>query len=599
MFGRSLRNRVFFALTLLSLLPLVTTAYQGYHCGSMVVMDLVEQHANSIAEARQAMITQWVEERTQDIETLASVPFVTTCLAKIIGEGDAAEVKILGDTLRTIQSVGGSYEHLTIFDAAWQPLASSGDDNHSDEAFAEPEFQAHVRDAAGVYFGGAHRHDEDDMGTHFGRVIRDGNGEILGYLVANLNLTASLTPLLKDRSGLWSAGAVYLVDSDSRPIMGAVGENETSSFSIPRSDEKGMGERPHGSDSSLETHSLQTIRASMPLPLNDWSLVVDIDMEEAMASVRVLLYRAVAMVSAALLAVVLVSLWLSRLLGRPLANLASVARRISEGHSNERMGPMHLREADEVRDAFNQMLNELRDKETVIVRSAKLAIVGELTSRVVHEMRNPLSSIKMNLQALKRSADLDAGDQELAEIAGEQAQRLERMLNELLHYGRPVELHLESVNVARLFDGVIAEQFGLAAEKEVDVEIAVDEAARPYFISVDLEQFSRVLSNLLKNAIEASSTGAKVILSARLSDTHDSEIVIEVRDQGTGVRPEHQELLFKPFFTTKSDGTGLGLANVRKIVELHAGRVHAASVATGGTSFFVEMPCSLQTTLQY
>lgn len=173
------------------------------------------------------------------------------------------------------------------------------------------------------------------------------------------------------------------------------------------------------------------------------------------------------------------------------------------------------------------------------------------------------------------------------------------MLNELLRYGRPIDLHLESVNVARLFDAVLAELGGTATEKGVDVGIAIDAAARSHVVSVDLEQFSRVLTNLLKNAIEASSKGSKVVLCARMSDTHDSEMVIEVQDQGAGIRPEHRALLFKPFFTTKSDGTGLGLANVRKIVELHAGRVHAESTTSGGATFIVEMPCDFKAALQH
>ncbi|MBL7649476.1 MAG: sensor histidine kinase [Candidatus Hydrogenedentes bacterium] len=586
---------MFFALTLLSLLPLVSTAYQGYHCGRMVVMDLLQQHAISVAEVHQTMFTQWLEERTQDTDAIASMPLVTDCLEKILGERDDAAVKILGDTLRTVQSAGAIYEQLEIFDSTWRLVASSRDGKHSDARLVDPDFQEHVRDAAGVYFGQVHRHREGDMGTHFGRRIRDGNGETLGYLVANLNLTTSLTPLLTDRSGLWSTGAVYIVNAESRPIIGTNDNSGEPSLVPPRRDETGMGDHSGGVAPRSARHALKTIGASMPLPINDWRVVVDIDMEEAMATVRVLLYRALGMVSAALLAVVLVSLWLSRLLGSPLANLASVARKISAGHSDERLEPMHLREADEVRSAFNQMLDELRDKEAVIVRSAKLAIVGELTSRVVHEMRNPLSSIKMNLQALKRSSDLDAGDQELAEIATEQAQRLERMLNELLLYGRPVELHLEPVAVARLFESALADVRGGAEERGVTIESGLDEALGTTSISVDPDQFSRVLTNLLKNAIEASPAGARVRLCAHASELQASEIVIEVRDTGVGVRPEHQELLFKPFFTTKGNGTGLGLANVRKIVELHAGRVHAESISSGGTRFIVEMPCTSAT----
>ncbi len=123
MLGRSLRNRVFFALTLLSLLPLVSTAYQGYHCGRMVVMDLLRHHAISVAEARQAMITQWIEERTQDTEAIASVPLVTTCLEKILGNAMRPRLK----SWETPFAPSSLWEEVT---STWQYSIRHGDRWH-------------------------------------------------------------------------------------------------------------------------------------------------------------------------------------------------------------------------------------------------------------------------------------------------------------------------------------------------------------------------------------------------------------------------------------------------------------------------------------
>lgn len=586
MLGRSLRGRVFTALIIISLAPLFISAYQGYHCGRMAVMDVLQQQVLSSAEARRRLVTNWLDERVRDTATLVSPPLLAGLMEEYAAKPDPRTIATIHDVLDTFKSTERAYESLSIFDDHWNLLASGDDGGHSGETFAESEFRESVQSARGAYLGTAHRHADGGMGCHLGRPILNRDGATIGYLAANLNLTGGLSPLLRFTEDLGLSGGAYLLDRDLRPISTPDPDAPALTFVPSSLEDPSMS--GHGATQNQNYISDGVIGAALLFPENGWRIIVEIDMEKAMAPVTVLLIRAIVLVAGALLAVVLLATWLSRILGRPLSDLASIAHRISEGHSSDRLGPMSLYEADEVRRAFNLMLDDLRDKEEVIVRSAKLAAVGELTSRVVHEIRNPLSSIKMNLQALVKSVELDHENGELAAIASGQVKRLEYMLNQLLLYGRPIALARTAVSVDSLFNAAAAELHQAAAEK--GIEITVGNGSTDISIDVDWEQFSSVMINLLKNAIEASPTGTSIRVQARRSDTVAGEIEIEVADCGSGIRPEHLEMLFKPFFTTKSGGTGLGLANVKKIVELHGGRIHATSTAATGTVFLITLP---------
>jgi two-component system sensor histidine kinase HydH len=303
-----------------------------------------------------------------------------------------------------------------------------------------------------------------------------------------------------------------------------------------------------------------------------------------------LLLRATIMVTGTLILVVVVSISISKFLVGPLKKLERVARRIRGGHVDDRLEPMSGREAEEVRRTFNLMLDELRDKQAEIVRTATLASVGELSTSIVHELRNPLSSIKMNLQALCKVVEGDENYRELASIASEQVNRLEKMLTDLLQYGRPVELRRELTSFDEVAKATLDVVGDLAKEKEVKIVVEGFPGAKP--LHIDKEQMCRVLSNLVINAIQASPPGSKVKLAARNLATDSGSISIEVLDTGCGLTMEAQENVFKPFFSTKPDGTGLGLANVKKIVELHGGTVSARNRSEGGSAFLFTVPDS-------
>ena len=329
----------------------------------------------------------------------------------------------------------------------------------------------------------------------------------------------------------------------------------------------------------------RVVRASHPVAGLGASVLVEESRDEMFGWLARLRKRAIITGAVTFVLVIIIAARGSRRLSEPLRRLAEVAGRITGGRRNARLGPMRDYEARQVGIAFNRMLDELETGQRKLANAASLAAVGELSSSVVHEMRNPLSSVKINLQALGRRVKDDPAYSELAGIALEQAVRLERLLTELLRFGKPLELHPENVDLQTLAAEVAAVLDPQIREKNISLKGLED--LREVRVQADPEHLKRVLTNLVENAVEVSPAGGRVELSAGHTQ---SGVRLTVRDYGPGVAPENREQIFRPFFTTREKGTGLGLANVRKIIEAHGGTVELESSPGQGAAFTVRLP---------
>jgi signal transduction histidine kinase len=208
-------------------------------------------------------------------------------------------------------------------------------------------------------------------------------------------------------------------------------------------------------------------------------------------------------------------------------------------------------------------------------------------------MRNPLSSVKLNLQALRTAAALTPAQTELTEIAADQASRLERMLTDLLKYGRPLNVEQGPTLFRNLCRDAISDVQSLVDEKHVTIRVTDDLDATP--LMVDAELIRRALTNLLANAVQAVASGGEVTVAARPSTSVRSMADVFVADNGPGIPKSSADRLFQPFFTTREGGTGLGLANVRKIVEYHGGTASAENSDRGGAVFSISLPLGGET----
>jgi len=228
----------------------------------------------------------------------------------------------------------------------------------------------------------------------------------------------------------------------------------------------------------------------------------------------------------------------------------------------------------------------LQEAEAAVRRSERLAALGQLSAGLAHEIRNPLSTIKTSAEMLRKSVDADtAVAQEMAGYISSEVDRTNALVTRFLDFARPLVLHREQTELASIIDQAVAEVEKHTGASGVTIYKNYSPDVPP--LRLDAQLMERVLYNLLLNAVQASPAQASVTVKTRpLGDT----VEIAVIDRGAGVDPKHLETIFNPFFTTKSDGVGLGLAIVSKIVDEHGGTIDVESEPGGGSVFRVFLP---------
>jgi signal transduction histidine kinase len=219
---------------------------------------------------------------------------------------------------------------------------------------------------------------------------------------------------------------------------------------------------------------------------------------------------------------------------------------------------------------------------------ARLAEIGELAATIVHEVRNPLTTIMMGLNAFKK-LELTDRFQEYLNLSLDEADRLERLLSQILLYSRPQTLDRSEIEL----NSFIAETLNRLQTIPVAVGKYLNFSANttPVNILADRDKLKQVLINLVTNACEAVSTGEAISISIQKSE--DRRICISIHNGGTPIPADILPQLTKPFFTTKASGTGLGLAIVKRIVEAHDGQFGIESGEGVGSIVTVQLPLVL------
>lgn len=236
-----------------------------------------------------------------------------------------------------------------------------------------------------------------------------------------------------------------------------------------------------------------------------------------------------------------------------------------------------------------QDLTELRRMELAVQRSERLASIGRLAAGIAHEIRNPLASISGSVEVLKSLPGADAETRQLVDIAVREVDRLDRLISDLLDYARPRTEERQPLDL-----GEVATEIGKALEherRERSIQVVVDSEPG---VGIDgaSGQIRQVLWNLIRNAIDAMPSGGTLRVATWLEELTGGrrEAILSVSDTGVGIPGEDLDRIFEPFFSTKPNGTGLGLATVARIVEDHRGNIDMASERGRGTTFTLRFP---------
>jgi two-component system sensor histidine kinase HydH len=239
-----------------------------------------------------------------------------------------------------------------------------------------------------------------------------------------------------------------------------------------------------------------------------------------------------------------------------------------------------------VADQLAEANRSLQQAEEAVRRSDRLAALGQLAAGLAHELRNPLGTIRASAEMLTRSvASENEVAREMAGFIAEEVDRTNSLVTRFLDFVRPLELRPAPANLAQVLDRSIGMVEREAAAREVTIYKNYSPDIPPF--PLDAELMERVFYNLLANAAQATAPGGAVTVKTRPM-TGNAEI--SVIDRGEGIEPHLIDAIFNPFFTTKADGVGLGLAICSKIVDQHGGKIAVESERGKGSVFRVYLP---------
>jgi two-component system, NtrC family, sensor histidine kinase HydH len=234
---------------------------------------------------------------------------------------------------------------------------------------------------------------------------------------------------------------------------------------------------------------------------------------------------------------------------------------------------------------LNTVYQALQQNFERMKRSERLYAIGQLSAGLAHEVRNPLASIGGAAAILRKRSGSEERREEFLDIIEKECLRLNRLLTNFLEFARPRPPQYQLAEIGPILDSVV----GLAAHAvgRQPIQLRTDAAPDVPAIACDPEQIKQVLLNLTINSVQAMPEGGEIVLSTRVDG---ARVVMEVKDQGPGISPEHLDKVFDPFFTTKDTGTGLGLSVAHQIVSQHGGILNAKNNADRGATFSLFLP---------
>jgi signal transduction histidine kinase len=240
----------------------------------------------------------------------------------------------------------------------------------------------------------------------------------------------------------------------------------------------------------------------------------------------------------------------------------------------------------------------LRDAESVhriedeIELSRRLSAIGRLTSGVAHEVKNPINAIVVHLEVLRQKLkEIDPDTRRHMDVIGSEIQRLDRVVQTLVDFSRPVDLRLADMDLRKLVDDVVLLASPAAEQHQVRIERQTSQEPMP--VRIDSDLVKQAVLNIVINGVQAMSNGGDLgIVTRREGDN----ALITIRDHGPGIAPDIRDKVFNLYFTTKKGGSGIGLAMAYRVVQLHHGSLEFTSIPEHGTTFYLRFPLAETTT---
>jgi len=290
-----------------------------------------------------------------------------------------------------------------------------------------------------------------------------------------------------------------------------------------------------------------------------------------------------------------IAIFFARSLTSPINQLARTAALIGKGQFELKLDEGRQDEIGQLMVAFNRMSEDLKKFEETRKRMETLEIASQFSAKMAHEIRNPLNSIGLIIDHLRdsfRPVDGKRGRRfiELTDDIKGELERLNKIVEDFLRFAGPRRLDLQPTDLREVIGEVVRLTEAEASTQKIEVEFRSDSTLP--LIQADYGQLRQAILNLFINAMQAMPNGGKLSVSIRAARASDGKegVAVEFKDTGIGIPPENIPHLFEPYFTTKVNGFGLGLAIVSRIVEDHGGSIRVESQPGQGARFILSLP---------
>jgi len=345
-------------------------------------------------------------------------------------------------------------------------------------------------------------------------------------------------------------------------------------------------------------------------------LIAEQEATEAFQQIRRLTGQALLILLISIGAIFVIAYWAIRSVTHPIELLNEAVASFGEGQFHKALVIDRKDEIGKLMEGFTRMAGQLKkaygelegkvkasnkeleqayyllkQRQEQLIRSEKMAALGQLSAGLAHEIRNPLTSIKLFVQSLEKEVDLDEAQREDFRIIQKEIDRLNGMVVRFLTFARPEEPHWQPVQLPRRVMDALNLLGTRMKNQKIRVVISLPPDLPP--VNGDPQQLDQVVLNLLLNAVEAMPGGGTLevrLAKSVMAETQEGYLQLRIRDTGPGIAAKDRPRLFDPFFTTKEGGTGLGLSIAYSVAQKHGGQIEVDSEEGRGATFILSLP---------
>jgi len=595
----NLRARVMFIFLVLALIPLVIIGWFSLKTTEELIASMVIRQLENAAADKVAILERWLDERKADLKVIAGSSILRSMSPELVAP-----------YLKLVQDEYGVYKDLTV-------LSADGDIVFTSRANRRPDEETTViRDA--LYMSDIiYRPKEKESSFYIGAPVAGESGNFAGTIYGRVGTDKIISFILSISLG--KTGECYLVNAQGQ-FLAHKDPARILTENISQSDSfKNIFYKDRHRKTYLDYRGIEVLGTSRNVAGTGWHIVVEQDRDEAFQSVKTLKLIIGLTVLLCIGSALMLTWIVSRHIVRPIRLLSRHAGFISDAKFDRELLKTSRRdEIGMLYRAFENMLSRLGERQSnleqeveskeariretdtmlketqrIAERSEKFVAMGRMGAAVAHEIRTPLTSLKLFLESVQDQIGQSEDEQEDFRVAMDQIRRMEGTINRFLDFARPREPVFAEVDLAGLIADVLLMVKPLANRQECAIQVHVEENLP--VVPGDRQLLAEALINLLVNALEATPDHGAIIVTSGLDrfkrdGAEKPGLRIDIRDTGHGIPEDRLAAIFEPFFTTKASGTGLGLPLVLHTIQSHGGTLGVKSKKRQGAVFSIFLP---------